>query len=432
MTRKETREEQPAGFQTGKSARSALGKVNDLSASHGELQTGKGMVSGVTALCLSMLAVLSVLAMRFPAYLTTPEFRHVYDVTTLRYLLFGGMVIAGALSLMNILLGRVRWLSAWAFAFLVTALLLGGPGQPIADFPDNTPYIGLDFFVLDLLGSTLVFVFIEKLFALKKDQPVFRPEWQGDLTHFFVNHLIVGLTLLITNRVVHTLFDWAVIPGLQTLIQSLPFVIQLFLVILAADIVQYWAHRSYHEVPFLWRFHSVHHSAKHMDWLAGSRQSVLELVITRIAVLTPIFVLGFSQDVIDAYVVVVGFQAVFNHANVSVRLGPLRYIIVTPNFHHWHHSQDNEAIDKNYAAHFAFLDHLFGTAVQADRKWPDHYGVVGDYVPVGFLRQQLFPFVGSTEAKDVAESGDAHTNAGKKARASMMPAGPDESGASER
>jgi hypothetical protein len=64
---------------------SSLGKVNKLVESHGALQPGKGLVSGVIALSLGMLAVLSVLAMRFPAYLTTPEFRHVYDVTTLRY-----------------------------------------------------------------------------------------------------------------------------------------------------------------------------------------------------------------------------------------------------------------------------------------------------------------------------------------------------------
>lgn len=87
------------------------------------------------------------------------------------------------------------------------------------------------------------------------------------------------------------------------------------------------------------------------------------------------------------------FQAVFDHANVSASLGPLRYVVVTPNFHHWHHSQDAEAIDKNYAAHFAFLDHLFGTAVQSLRKWPDRYGVVGDYVPLGFVRQLAFPFL---------------------------------------
>jgi len=102
--------------------------------------------------------------------------------------------------------------------------------------------------------------------------------------------------------------------------------------------------------------------------------------------------MGFSKEVIDTYIVIVGFQAVFNHANVSVRLGPLRYIIVTPNFHHWHHSQDQAALDRNYAAHFAFLDYIFGTAVKSDQLWPEKYGVLGDYVPNGFVKQFKFPF----------------------------------------
>jgi len=175
-------------------------------------------------------------------------------------------------------------------------------------------------------------------------------------------------------------------------VQGLNFWVALFLIILVADLVQYWTHRAYHEVPLLWRLHAVHHSVKSMDWMAGSRQHILELLITRTLVLAPIYVLGFSKEVIDAYIVVVGFQAVFNHANVSVRLGPLRYVLVTPNFHHWHHSQDQEALDKNYAAHFAFLDYLFGTAVKSTKLWPEHYGVLGDYVPNGFVKQFKFPF----------------------------------------
>ena len=79
--------------------------------------------------------------------------------------------------------------------------------------------------------------------------------------------------------------------------------------------------------------------------------------------------------------------------SVRVRLGPLRHVIVTPNFHHWTHSADTEAIDRNYAAHFTFLDHLFGTAAKADRAWPERYGVVGNYVPNGFFKQLAFPFL---------------------------------------
>ena len=172
----------------------------------------------------------------------------------------------------------------------------------------------------------------------------------------------------------------------------------MILILLVADLVQYWTHRAYHEVPVLWRLHAVHHSAKSMDWLAGSRQHILELILTRTLILAPIYVLGFDKSVIDAYIIIVGFQAVFNHANVSVRLGPLRYVIVTPNFHHWHHSQDKSALDRNYAAHFAFLDYLFGTAVSSDQEWPERYGVLGDYVPNGFVKQQAFPFTWDSKA----------------------------------
>ena len=282
----------------------------------------------------------------------------------MRLLLFWSLVLSGALALFNVVMSRARWLALAAFVLIGLSLALGGHKVPVNDFADDTPYIGLDWFILDLLGSTLIFVFIEKLFALRKDQPVFRPEWQTDFHHFLVNHMIVGFVLLATNLLVHKLFGWAAKDGIRAWVQDLPFLVALFLIVLVADLVQYWTHRAYHEVPALWRLHAVHHSVKSMDWLAGSRQHILELIITRTLVLAPIFVLGFSKEVIDAYIVIVGFQAVFNHANVSVRLGPLRYVIVTPNFHHWHHSADDEGIDRNYAAHFAFIDYAFGTAAQ--------------------------------------------------------------------
>jgi sterol desaturase/sphingolipid hydroxylase (fatty acid hydroxylase superfamily) len=369
-----------------------LDKLNRLTASHGELRAGRGMVSGVIALSLAILCFLGVLAFHFPEYLTTPQLRKNYDVDTLRTVMYWAMVVAGSIALFNIAFGRVRWLSFGAFVLVGLTLLLGGHKVPVNDFPDGTPYIGLDWFILDLLGSALIFIFIEKLFALRKDQPVFRPEWQTDFHHFIVNHMVVGFVLLSVNLLVHQLFGWAAHDGVRGWVQGLPFFAALFLIILVADLVQYWTHRAYHEVPLLWRLHAVHHSVKSMDWMAGSRQHLLEVILTRTLVLAPIYVLGFSKEVIDAYIVIVGFQAVFNHANVSVRLGPLRYLIVTPNFHHWHHAQDNEAIDRNYAAHFAFLDHLFGTAVKSARAWPREYGVVGDYVPNGFVKQFLFPF----------------------------------------
>ncbi len=374
---------------------SPLDKLIDLSESHGHMPRGVGVVSGVFALVVGFLCLLAVVAFHFPAQLTTPELRQAYDVEVLRRVLFWSMVLAGGAAVMNLVRGRVRWLSAAAFGCVLAAALLGGHQVPVADFADNVPYVGVDWLILDLLGSGLLFIFLEKLFPLRRDQPIFRAAWQTDLYHFIVNHLVVGLILLVTNLMVFRFFGWAVKDGIQGWVAALPLPVGLLLILLVADLVQYWTHRAYHEVPILWRLHAVHHSAKSMDWLCGSRQHLIELILTRTLILAPIYVLGFGKEVIDAYIVVVGFQAVFNHCNVDIRLGPLRYLIVTPNFHHWHHSQDREAIDKNYAAHFAFLDHLFGTAVHADRKWPDQYGVKGDYVEDGFWKHMVFPFVGA-------------------------------------
>ena len=242
-----------------------IDKLKRLSQSRGALQPDKGMVSGVMALSLAMLCLLGVLAFHFPQYLTTPELRKSYDVEALRLLMFWSLVLAGGLSLFNIVRSRARWLALATFVLIGLTLALGGHKVPVNDFADGTPYIGLDWFILDLLGSTLIFVFIEKLFALRKDQPVFRPEWQTDFHHFIVNHLIVGFILLATNLLVHKLFGWAAEDGIRAWMQDLLFPVALFLIVLVADLVQYWTHRAYHEVPVLWRLHAVHHSVKTMD-----------------------------------------------------------------------------------------------------------------------------------------------------------------------
>ena len=381
-------------------ARATVADTARLLAGSGPLRFGDGLIATAIAFALAVLCLLGVLAFHFPEYLTTPELRHQYSVDVLRQALLVALLVAGGLSLACIAVGVRRGVNFVSFALVLAAVALGGSRVPVGDFPDHTPYIGLDWFILDLLGSTLVFVAIEKLFPLYRNQSVFRAEWQTDLKHFAVNHFLVGLILLTVNFTIHHGFAWLVSHDFQLAVQRIPFLWQLLLCILVADLAQYWTHRAYHEVPFLWKFHAVHHSAKTMDWLAGSRQHVLEIVATRVAVLAPLFVLGFSEVVINTYIIVVGFQAVLNHANVHLPWGPLKYLIVTPDFHHWHHSSDDEAIDRNYAAHYSFLDYLFGTAVKvpAHKPLPANYGVVGDYMPDGWRAQQAFPF----RAKPVA------------------------------
>ena len=363
-----------------------------LLAADGHIRPGDGLISTILSLVLGALSVLGVLAFIFPEYLTTPELRHAYNVEWCRALLFGGLLVAGAISVFHLVRGHRRKLNFAALGLVALAVALGGPSVPVGDFPDHTPYLGVDWLILDLLGSAALFVLLEKLFPLYKRQPVFRKEWQTDMVHFVVNHLLVGLMLFIVNFCIHRAQHVVGEQAVQTLVSGIPFLPQLLLCLLVADLAEYVTHRAYHEVPWLWRVHSIHHSVQTLDWLAGSRLHMLEILITRVAVLTPLFLLGFDKEVIDMYIVVVGFQAVFNHANVHLPWGPLKYLIVTPDFHHWHHSSEKVAIDRNYAAHFAFLDYLFGTAVKTEQQFPKTYGVVGYKIPEGFIKQQAYPF----------------------------------------
>ena len=106
----------------------------------------------------------------------------------------------------------------------------------------------------------------------------------------------------------------------------------------------------------------------------------------------PIYVLGFSEPAVIAYVVIVVFQATFIHANVRWEFRPFRGLVATPCFHHWHHSTEREAADKNFAVHTPVWDRLFGTYFMPDR-WPSSYGLSGgDPVPEGYFRQLIYPF----------------------------------------
>ncbi|MFP6583588.1 MAG: sterol desaturase family protein, partial [Candidatus Hydrogenedentota bacterium] len=143
-------------------------------------------------------------------------------------------------------------------------------------------------------------------------------------------------------------------------IGALPFIVQFAAILVFTDLTQYWVHRMFHVIPVLWRFHAVHHSAETMDWLAGSRVHIVDIGVTRGLTYIPIYILGFSETALFTYVVFVSIQATFIHANIRFEFGSLRWLFVTPQFHHWHHGAEKEAIDKNFAVHLPFFDWLFG------------------------------------------------------------------------
>jgi len=236
-----------------------------------------------------------------------------------------------------------------------------------------------------------VFVPLEQLFARRPEQGLLRPGWTTDLAHFAVSHLLVQVTVLLTMAPAALFFRWAVTPTLQAQVAPQPAVIQFVAILAVADLTQYWVHRAFHRVPALWRFHQIHHSSETLDWLASSRLHLVDIVVTRALSFVPLYVLGFAPGPTYAYLVFVSFQTIFIHANVRLDVGPLRWLLATPEFHHWHHSAEAEAVDKNFAVHLPVIDRLFGTCYLPPR-WPERYGLAGAPVPEGYLAQLTYPF----------------------------------------
>lgn len=354
---------------------------------------GSGWWSGVLAVFFGFLGFGAVLCLHFPEILTSAELRELYPMPLMRRIIQATIVLAFVCALIS---GYLRTRKTMAIAGIVLSLgagLLGGSKVPIDGSFDYEVYLGFDWFLLNLLLLGLVFVPLERLFPLRPEQSSFRGGWTTDVMHLVVSHVGVQAFALATFAPASLMFTWAVYPPIQEALRAQPLILQFAEVLIITDLAQYWIHRSFHTVPFLWRFHAVHHSSESMDWLAAPRVHLVEILVTRGLSFIPIFVLGFDQLAIYAYLVFVSGHAIFIHANVSWNLRWLEPFLVTPRYHHWHHSAQREAYDKNYAVHVPWLDRLFGTYHFPDEGFPDSYGVDDRAYPKGgYLEQFVYPF----------------------------------------
>jgi lathosterol oxidase len=321
-----------------------------------------------------------------------PELGVLRDDGAFRVVVHLVLLAAYALALLSLLLRPRKALGLAALALAVTSALLGG-GRATGAAPDARGFsIGLDWFLLNLFLLTLVFVPLERAFPRLGGQGPFRHGWTTDGLHFLASHALVqALSFLILLPATRVSALWQP-TALQAAVRSQPAVLQFLELLLVADLAQYAVHRAFHQLPFLWRFHAVHHSSVALDWLAGSRLHLVDVVATRGLVLLPLVLLGFAQRPLEAYLVFVSFHAVFIHANLRFRFKALEPFVVVPRFHHWHHAAADAARDRNFAVHLPWLDRLFGSAYEpADGAWPESYGIAGDPVPAGYVSQLVYP-----------------------------------------
>ena len=241
-----------------------------------------------------------------------------------------------------------------------------------------------------LLFLAIVFIPMEKVFPAKPGQKTFRKNWILDLCFFFGQYLLwSGLVLAVLNYFGYWL-DTVIPKNFRITVQSQAVWLQALEVLFFSDLLIYWAHRIQHKLDFLWRFHKVHHSAEHLDWLAAHREHPLDSIYTIGIINLPAFIAGFDLNAIAAIVAFRGIWAIYIHSNVRLSIGPLKYLIGSPELHHWHHDIERDA--GNYANISPLMDLLFGTYT-CPPKEPDRFGIKEEFPKnyVGQLTKPMLP-----------------------------------------
>jgi sterol desaturase/sphingolipid hydroxylase (fatty acid hydroxylase superfamily) len=353
---------------------------------------GSGWISGVLGLVLGLAGLSLVVSLRLPGIFSVPEARGLYHNPWFRVGLHVLLLSAFGLSALSLTLRRGKALGTCGISATLLAAMLGG-STATAVMPEQAPvYLGLDFFVLRILFTGLLFIPIERIFAHRPDQDVFRDEWREDLFYYLVSSLLVQVLTFLTFLPAKSILAVVPLAGVREWVGALPFVVQFVAIMFLTDLVQYWVHRAFHRIPWLWRFHAVHHSARSMDWMAGARMHFFEILALRASTVVPMFVLGFSPGAMNSYIFVVYLYSTFVHANLRLRFPIVEKLLVTPRFHHWHHGIEQESVDVNFAIHFPLLDRLFGTYFLPKDRWPAEYGIQGAPVPKGYVAQFKHPF----------------------------------------
>lgn len=252
-----------------------------------------------------------------------------------------------------------------------------------------------------ILIVALVFIPLERIFPCRKEQKVLRKHWLNDLVYLLLNGIPINFCLVALFAAMTVGVRIVVPEAVGEAVRSQPLWLETVELIVLADVGFYLAHRMFHAVPFLWRFHVIHHSIEEMDWLAAHRVHPVDQVLTKAASFLPVFALGFSSSAIVFFALFYKWQSVLIHSNIRLDFGPLKWIVVSPQFHHWHHANERGAFNKNFAAQLPFIDALGGTLFMPINRMPAKYGT-DETVPTLYHQQLAYPLLRRQAASQVA------------------------------
>jgi len=246
----------------------------------------------------------------------------------------------------------------------------------------------LEWFVVCLL----LFISLAMMFPGKRGQPHFRKDMVSDGMYWFLGGYIYGPVFMIIAGMMLTFGAFRAVHE-HSPFAALPLIVQALLMLLISDFFQYWIHRGFHKSEAFWKFHAIHHSSKHVDWLSSARFHPVNIILYSTVVNAFVAILGFSMD---AVYILVPFNALYSplvHANLKWNYGPFKYLLASPVFHRWHHTHTDEGGDKNFAPTFPFIDLMFGTFYMPKGVQPENFGTPHDPITGNIVQQLIYPFL---------------------------------------
>jgi sterol desaturase/sphingolipid hydroxylase (fatty acid hydroxylase superfamily) len=239
---------------------------------------------------------------------------------------------------------------------------------------------------LILISSAVALIWLERKYPYRKGLPFFREGFWVDLVWYTLIQSFF-LKILIFDFIIQPIDHRFALSSLQ-LVSHWPIWVQVLFFLITHDLYIYWFHRWQHNSKILWRTHEAHHSVREVDWIAGSRSHVVEIIINQTIEFAPIILLGANPMVVPIKACIDAVWGMYIHSNIDVRSGNWQYFINGPEMHQWHHAETKETYFANYATKFAFWDWMFGTAYLPNKK-PIEFGLPYKY-PKDYFLQHAF------------------------------------------
>lgn len=244
--------------------------------------------------------------------------------------------------------------------------------------------------LLIIIGSACMFAFVlERVFPYKKGLPIFRKGWYLDFVWYTILQSAIMGTIIF-SFIIYPIKNVLPLPQ-EGLISHWPLWVLILFFFVTHDFYIYWFHRWQHYNKYLWRTHEAHHSVEQVDFAAGSRSHMVEILINQTIEFMPIILLLDAETGILVQAIKVTIDAVYGqfiHSNVNARLGKLGYIFNGPVLHQWHHGDQVEVYHANFATKLSLWDYLFKTAYNPNRK-PEKYGIWYRF-PRDWFAQHIF------------------------------------------